>query len=65
MDLLTALQFITLLLITLSASCAVGHALELPGKMKLTRDVYLAVQPICTPGSRWSVESPRWWRCRC
>jgi hypothetical protein len=50
MDVLTTLQFLTLFLITLSAACAVGHALELPGKLKLSRDVYLAVQPMYYPG---------------
>jgi hypothetical protein len=40
----------TLFLVALTMACAVAHALELPGKMRLTKDAYLAVQPIYYPG---------------
>jgi hypothetical protein len=47
---LTILQLITLFLVALTMACAVAHALELPGKMRLPKDVYLAVQTIYYPG---------------
>jgi hypothetical protein len=47
---LTILQLATLFLVALTMACAVAHALELPGKMRLTKDAYLAVQPIYYPG---------------
>jgi hypothetical protein len=47
---LSALQVVTLVLVALAMAPAVAHALELPGKMRLSRDVYLQVQPIYYPG---------------
>ncbi|MGH8176430.1 MAG: DUF1772 domain-containing protein [Steroidobacter sp.] len=47
---LMILQLITLFLIAVTMACTVGHALELPGKMRLTKDAYLTVQPIYYPG---------------
>jgi hypothetical protein len=47
---LTILQLTTLFLIALTMACAVAHALELPGKMRLPKEVYLSVQPIYYPG---------------
>jgi hypothetical protein len=47
---LTTLQLITLLLVALTMTCSAGHALELPGKMRLPRDAYLATQSIYYPG---------------
>jgi Domain of unknown function (DUF1772) len=44
------LQVVTLILITLALALALAHAVELPGKMRLSREAYLAVQPIYYPG---------------
>lgn len=47
---LVVVQIATLLLVALAMATSVAHALELPGKMKLSRDTYLAVQRIYYPG---------------
>lgn len=47
---LHALRLITLVLIAVTAALSLAHALELPGKMRLNREQYLAVQPIYYPG---------------
>jgi hypothetical protein len=47
---LTALQAVTLVLVALAMVPAVAHALELPGKMRLSKDTYLTVQRIYYPG---------------
>jgi hypothetical protein len=47
---LASTQIVTLLLVALAMATAVAHALELPGKMRLPRDTYLAVQSIYYPG---------------
>lgn len=47
---LTTAQIVTLLLVALAMATRVAHALELPGKMRLPRDTYLAVQSIYYPG---------------
>ncbi len=39
-----------LLLVRVTAALSLAHALEWPGKMRLTREQYLAVQPIYYPG---------------
>lgn len=39
-----------IVLVGLAAALSVAHALELPGKMRLDRDTYLAVQRIYYPG---------------
>jgi hypothetical protein len=33
---------------------SVAHALELPGKLRLSREAYVAVQPIYYPGFTWA-----------
>jgi preprotein translocase subunit SecE len=43
-------QVITVSLVGLAVVPALAHALELPGKMRLTRDTYFAVQRIYYPG---------------
>jgi hypothetical protein len=43
-------QVITVFLVAVAMSLALAHALELPGKMRLDRDTYLAVQGIYYPG---------------
>jgi hypothetical protein len=49
-NMLPFLQVLTLMLVALAAALAVAHALELPGKMRLDRETYLAVQRIYYPG---------------
>ena len=44
------LQVITVFLVAVAMSLALAHALELPGKMRLNRETYLAVQGIYYPG---------------
>lgn len=41
-----ALETITVMLAAVTMSLALAHALELPGKMRLTKEEYLAVQAI-------------------
>jgi hypothetical protein len=45
-----ALKVAALVLVVLTVVTSLGHALELPGKMRLEREEYLAVQPIYYPG---------------
>src|ERR687893_346787 len=45
-----ALQILTLLLVVLAMTPALAHALELPGKLRLPKDTYIAMQPIYYPG---------------
>ena len=47
---LVVLQVIALVLVSINMALALAHALELPGKLRLSRDVYTAVQPIYYPG---------------
>lgn len=44
------LKLVSLFLVVLTVTTSVAHALELPGKMRLSREQYLAVQPIYFPG---------------
>src|SRR5688572_18809467 len=46
----TVLQLVTVILAVVAMVPALAHALELPGKMRLTRETYMAVQPIYYPG---------------
>jgi hypothetical protein len=41
---------ISLFLVVLTVATSLAHALELPGKMRLSREQYLAVQAIYYPG---------------
>jgi hypothetical protein len=45
-----ALQIISLLLVVLAMVPALAHALELPGKLRLTKETYVGVQRIYYPG---------------
>jgi hypothetical protein len=45
-----ALRILTLLLVVLAMTPALAHALELPGKLRLSKDTYIATQPIYYPG---------------
>jgi hypothetical protein len=44
------LQVLTVLLVAVAMALALAHALELPGKLRLSKELYLAVQPIYYPG---------------
>lgn len=44
------LQILTLLAVAVTMALALAHALELPGKMRLSKEAYYAVQPIYYPG---------------
>jgi anthrone oxygenase-like protein len=44
------LQILTTVLVAVAMAPALAHALEYPGKMRLSRDAYLTVQPIYYPG---------------
>jgi hypothetical protein len=44
------LQVVSVMLVALTAASAMAHAMELPGKMRLDKDVYFAVQRIYYPG---------------
>jgi hypothetical protein len=44
------IQVVTVILVVLAMVPALAHALELPGKLRLTKDAYFAVQPIYYPG---------------
>jgi hypothetical protein len=43
-------QILALLFVALAMAFAVAHAAELPGKMRLDRDTYLATQTVYSPG---------------
>src|ERR687895_1371780 len=44
------IQVVTVFLVAVAMSLSLAHALELPGKMRLDKDTYLAVQDIYYPG---------------
>jgi hypothetical protein len=44
------LEVVTVLLVALAMALSLAHALELPGKLRLSKDHYLAVQPVYYPG---------------
>ena len=43
-------EIVSILLVALAMVPALAHLLEFPGKSRLTKDAYLAVQPIYYPG---------------
>jgi hypothetical protein len=47
---LHALQVLSVLLVSIAMSLSLAHALELPGKLRLPRETYIAAQPIYYPG---------------
>lgn len=47
---LDVLQVMTVILVVVAMAPALAHALELPGKMRLTKEAYVAMQPIYYPG---------------
>jgi hypothetical protein len=44
------LQVLTVLFVAVAMALTLAHALELPGKMRLTKEIYFAMQPIYYPG---------------
>jgi hypothetical protein len=44
------MQILAAILVTMAMAPPLAHALELPGKMRLDRETYRAVQPIYYPG---------------
>ena len=46
----SVLQVLTVMLVAVAMTLALAHALELPGKMRLAKDAYYAMQPIYYPG---------------
>jgi hypothetical protein len=44
------LQVLAVILVAAAMGLALAHALELPGKMRLTKEAYYAMQPIYYPG---------------
>src|SRR5262245_3153911 len=44
------LQVLAVLLVAIAMALALAHALELPGKLRVSKDTYLAIQPIYYPG---------------
>jgi hypothetical protein len=47
---LQLLEVVVVLIIAIVMALSLAHALELPGKLRLSKDEYLAVQPIYYPG---------------
>lgn len=45
-----ALKIVTVTLVAVAMALALAHALEWPGKMRLSKEEYLTVQPIYYPG---------------
>ncbi|MCV0397732.1 MAG: DUF1772 domain-containing protein [Rhizobiaceae bacterium] len=43
-------DIVALLLVAIAMALSLAHALELPGKMRLGKEAYMAVQPIYYPG---------------
>ena len=44
------LQIVTVVLVATAMALSLAHALEFPGKMRLRKEQYLAMQPIYYPG---------------
>jgi hypothetical protein len=47
---LAVLQVIVIVLVSINMALVLAHALELPGKLRLSKDAYTTVQPIYYPG---------------
>jgi hypothetical protein len=45
-----AIQVITVIVVATAMALALAHALELPGKLRLSKEQYLGMQPIYYPG---------------
>ena len=44
------LQVLAVILVAVAMALSLAHALELPGKLRVPKDTYLAIQPIYYPG---------------
>lgn len=44
------LQVVTILLVAVAMAMALAHALELPGKLRLSKEAYFTTQSIYYPG---------------
>ena len=44
------LQILTVVLVSVAMALSLAHALELPGKMRLSKETYCVIQPIYYPG---------------
>jgi hypothetical protein len=44
------LQIVTIVIVSIAMALGVAHALELPGKLRLPKEHYLAIQQIYYPG---------------
>ena len=60
---LMILQVATVFLVSIAWAQALAHALELPGKLRLGKDAYIAVQTIYYPASRSEARWERAWGC--
>lgn len=51
----SVLQVVTVILVAVAMALALAHALELPGKMRIDKETYYAMQAIYYPGvhHRW------------
>ena len=47
---LLTLEILTVLLVAMAMALSLAHALEWPGKLRLSKDEYLAMQPIYYSG---------------
>ena len=47
---LNVVQVVTVLVVAVAMALSLAHALELPGKMRLSKEAYYTVQPIYYPG---------------
>ena len=45
-----SVHVLTVVLVSVGMALSLAHALELPGKLRLGREAYLAMQPIYYPG---------------
>jgi hypothetical protein len=54
---LLTLQLVSVVLVSAAYALALAHVLELPGKLRLDRNTYLAVQQIYYPGFTIGVDS--------
>lgn len=50
MTMLSLLQIVTVMVLAVAMALALAHALEFPGKTRLTKETYYAVQKIYYPG---------------
>jgi hypothetical protein len=44
------LQVVTIMVVSVAMALSLAHTLELPGKLRLTKEQYLAIQQIYYPG---------------